>query len=259
MKNIICFFLFFIISFSYSQPNEGETVRFQFVKVEKGDIEEFEIFMTDFVGKAASKAVENGKLENWIFRRVSQNSEYNSQFSHMIIWVVPKNTPTWPETWDATYPGLSADSRSWAWSKGQELYETVYNARCTYITGFNHTGDKVNNIATFNLIKANNINAYSEFEKNMKKTLEKHAPSLKGWHVLSRNGSVTRSENAWNFLTIDTFESMADANKVWWSEIPQKINESNIKKYGSASDLRVIQHRVVTRLLFDAKNGKFEN
>ena len=93
----------------------------------------------------------------------------------------------------------------------------------------------------------------------MKKTLEKYAPSLKGWHVLSRNGSVTRSENAWNFLTIDTFESMADANKVWWSEIPQKINESNIKKYGSASDLRVIQHRVVTRLLFDAKNGKFEN
>ena len=92
MKNIICFFLFFIISFSYSQPNEGETVRFQFVKVEKGDIEEFEIFMTDFVGKAASKAVENGKLENWILRRVSQNSEYNSQFSHMIIWVVQKNT-----------------------------------------------------------------------------------------------------------------------------------------------------------------------
>ena len=96
------FFLFFIISFSYSQPNEGETVRFQFVKVEKGDIEEFEIFMTDFVGKAASKAVENGKLENWILRRVSQNSEYNSQFSHMIIWVVPKNTPTWDETWNST-------------------------------------------------------------------------------------------------------------------------------------------------------------
>ena len=259
MKNIICFFLFFIISFSYSQPNEGETVRFQFVKVEKGDIEEFEIFMTDFVGKAASKAVENGKLENWILRRVSQNSEYNSQFSHMIIWVAQKNTPTWAETWDSTYPGLSADSRSWAWSKGQELYETVYNAYCTYITGFNHTGDKVNNIATFNLIKSNNFNAYSEFEKNMKKTLEKYATSLKGWHVLSRNGSVTRSENAWNFLTIDTFESMADANKVWWSEIPQKINESNIKKYGSASDVRVIQHRVVTRLLFDAKNGKFEN
>ena len=37
------------------------------------------------------------------------------------------------------------------------------------------------------------------------------------------------------------------------------FNDSNIKKYGSASDLRVIQHRVVTRLLFDAKNGKFEN
>ena len=131
MKNIICFFLFFVISFSYSQPNEGEIVRFEFVKVEKGDIEEFEIFMTDFVGKVASKAVENGKLENWILRRVNQSSLYNSQFSHMIIWVVPKNTPTWPETWDATYPGLSADSRSWAWSKGQELYETVYNARCT--------------------------------------------------------------------------------------------------------------------------------
>ena len=57
-------------------------------------------------------------------------------------------------------------------------------------------------------------------------------------------------------FTIDLFESMADANKVWWSEIPQKINESNTKKYGSVSDLRVIQHRVVTRLLFDAKNGK---
>ena len=48
----------------------------------------------------------------------------------MIIWVAQKNTPTWAETWDSTYPGLSADSRSWAWSKGQELYETVYNAYC---------------------------------------------------------------------------------------------------------------------------------
>ena len=44
-------------------------------------------------------------------------------------------------------------------------------------------------------------------------------------------------------FTIDTFDSMANANKVWWSEIPQKINEKT-KKYGSASDLRVIQHRV---------------
>ena len=63
MKNIICFFLFFIISFSYSQPNEGETVRFQFVKVEKGDIEEFEIFMTDFVGKLHQKLLKMESLK----------------------------------------------------------------------------------------------------------------------------------------------------------------------------------------------------
>ena len=33
----------------------------------------------------------------------------------------------------------------------------------------------------------------------------------------------------------------------------------NSKKYGNASDLRTIRYRVITRLIYDAKNGKFEN
>ena len=41
--------------------------------------------------------------------------------------------------------------------------------------------------------------------------------------------------------------------------IPEKIRQNNSKKYGSASDLRTVRHRVITRLIYDAKNGKFEN
>ena len=50
----------------------------------------------------------------------------------MIIWVVQKPilTNLGHKFGIQAYPGLSADARSWAWSKGQELYETVYNAYC---------------------------------------------------------------------------------------------------------------------------------
>ena len=93
----------------------------------------------------------------------------------------------------------------------------------------------------------------------MKETLENTAPSLKGWHALTRNGSVARAQGAWDFMTIDNFANSQDANKLWWTEIPQKIRQNNSKKYGNASDLRTIRYRVITRLIYDAKNGKFEN
>ena len=48
MKNIICFFLFFILHFLILRL-EGETVRLQFIKVEKGYIEEFESYMIEIL------------------------------------------------------------------------------------------------------------------------------------------------------------------------------------------------------------------
>jgi hypothetical protein len=93
----------------------------------------------------------------------------------------------------------------------------------------------------------------------MKGTLEKHASKLKGWHALTRNGSVARAQGAWDFMTIDNFASIQDANELWWTDIPEKIRQNNSKKYGSASDLRTVRHRVITRLIYDAKNGKYQN
>ena len=48
-------------------------------------------------------------------------------------------------------------------------------------------------------------------------------------------------------------------NQLWWTDIPEKIRQNNSKKYGSASDLRTVRHRVITRLIYDAKNGKYQN
>ena len=90
------------------------------------------------------------------------------------------------------------------------------------------------------------LNDYIAFEKNMKETLENNAPSLKGWHALTRNGSVARAQGAWDFMTIDNFANIQDANKLWWTDIPQKIRQNNSKKYGNASDLRTIRYRVIT-------------
>ena len=46
---------------SYSQLDEG--LNFDFIKVEKENIEEYESFITDYIGKVAETAVENGKLK----------------------------------------------------------------------------------------------------------------------------------------------------------------------------------------------------
>ena len=262
MKYIHTLLLILSVSFSYSQLDEGQKIHFDFIKVEKENIEEYEAFMTDYVGKVAETAVKNGKLENWIFRRVASNSMYNSDFTHMVLWVNPNQAMPWSDIWTETYPNLSEESRSWIWSKGQALANKLYTAYTTYVTGFSNAEEGVvNYIATYNLIKAENekLNDYIEFEKNMKGTLEKHASKLKGWHALTRNGSVARAQGAWDFMTIDNFASIQDANELWWTDIPEKIRQNNSKKYGIASDLRTIRHRVITRLIYDAKNGKYQN
>ena len=262
MKKILYTLLFLSLSLSYSQLDEGQKINFDFIKVEKENIEEYESFITDYIGKVAETAVENGKLENFIFRRVSQNSRYNAGFTHMILWIDNDQSIPWSEMWDKTYPNLSKESRDWIWSKGNLLFDKLYTAYTTYVTGFSHAGEGVvNYIATYNLIKAadGKLNDYIAFEKNMKETLENNAPSLKGWHALTRNGSVARAQGAWDFMTIDNFANTQDANKLWWTDIPQKIRQNNSKKYGNASDLRTIRYRVITRLIYDAKNGKFEN
>ena len=97
----------------------------------------------------------------------------------------------------------------------ESLFDKLYTAYTTYVTGFSHAGEGVvNYIATYNLIKAadGKLNDYIDFEKNMK-DLENNAPSLKGWHALTRNGSVARAQGAWDFMTIDNF-GIQDANKL---------------------------------------------
>ena len=158
---------------------------------------------------------------------------HNSGFTHMVLWVAPDQSIPWSDVWEETYPNLSKESREWIGSKGAVLSNKLYTAYTTYVTGFSHAGeDVVNYIATYNLIKAESgkLSDYIEFEKNMKTTLEKHAPKLKGWHALTRNGSVARAQGAWDFMTIDNFANAQDANQLWWTDIPQKIRQNNSKK-----------------------------
>ena len=107
------------------------------------------------------------------------------------------------------------------------------------------------------MIKSKKYNAYIEQEKDTKDIFEKHAKGIEGWHVMKRKGMVVNSEGAWDMVTIDLFDTWEKANQNWWSEIPRNVMKKHNEKHGS--DLREIRHRVVTRLLFDAKNGKFEN
>ena len=93
MKNIFTLLLILSVSFSYSQLDEGQKIHFDFIKVEKENIEEYEAFMTDYIGKVAETAVKNGKLENWIFRRVNQNSRYNAGFTQPAV-LPPSGCPS---------------------------------------------------------------------------------------------------------------------------------------------------------------------
>ena len=63
MKKTLYTLLFLSLSLSYSQLDEGQRINFDFIKVEKENIEEYESFITDYIGKVAETAVENGKLE----------------------------------------------------------------------------------------------------------------------------------------------------------------------------------------------------
>ena len=46
MKNIFTLLLILSVSFSYSQLDEGQKINFDFIKVEKENIEEYEAYMT---------------------------------------------------------------------------------------------------------------------------------------------------------------------------------------------------------------------
>ena len=70
MKKTLYTLLFLSLSLSYSQLDEGQRINFDFIKVEKENIEEYESFITDYIGKVAETAVENGKLENFILNFV---------------------------------------------------------------------------------------------------------------------------------------------------------------------------------------------
>ena len=257
MKNIIYLILCVSFTFLNSQVEEGNTVRLQFIKVEEDKVEEFESYMIEYVGPAAKAAVSEGKMENWLLRRVAKNARYNAGFSHIAIWVATNPEPSWTQVWEKAYPNLSADARSWIYGKGEELYSTVYNANCEYIAGFLRDPSTIPNIAIFNLIKSKKYNAYIEQEKDAKDIFEKHAKGIEGWHVMKRKGMVVNSESAWDMVTIDLFDTWEKANQNWWSEIPRNVMKKHNEKHGS--DLREIRHRVMTGLLFDARTEKKED
>ena len=74
---------------------------------------------------------------------------------------------------------------------------------------------------------------------------------------MKRRGVVAKSEGAWDMITIDLFDTWQKANQNWWSDVPAKVSKKHNEKHGS--DLREIRHRVMTRLLFDARTGKKDN
>ena len=163
MKNIIYLIIISLITFSNNaQVQEGDNIRFQFLNVEKDKIEEFESYMIEYVGPVAKKAVAEGKMENWLLRKVANNSIYNSDFTHVAVWVATNPEPSWSDIWANTYPNVSEDARSWIYGKGEELYSTLYNAYCEYITGFFREESVIPDVAIFNLIKAKKYNACME-------------------------------------------------------------------------------------------------
>ena len=64
MKKTLYTLLFLSLSLSYSQLDEGQRINFDFIKVEKENIEKYEYFITDYIEKVAETKAENAKLEN---------------------------------------------------------------------------------------------------------------------------------------------------------------------------------------------------
>jgi hypothetical protein len=137
MKNIyfLLIALLGVLNFSYSQPEEGQTVMVHFFKVDKDKMENYETVMKDYFQKRAQSWIDNGCQYYWELRRVKpSSSDFSRTFNYIALDVFPmgkKNRDNCGDFDSGLSEGMDKIMMEIVGDKNR-----VYNTRLSYVDGY---------------------------------------------------------------------------------------------------------------------------
>ena len=248
MKKII-FVLFALLTFIHSHSQEGNYLTINFYKVADGKTQEYEKLMTEYISKIQEERIKSGCLSSWVFRRVLPSSKMSNEISHITIDIRTKEQTENDCNWNPynSIPEISEYLHEVILEKHRSNRKLVYNTQLMEVAGYNKLSEAPN-VAVFNLIKANNVSNYAKRHREWQNNaFQKHSSQV-AWHALMRNDIIGAGDNEWNYLSIDLFNNLEEANNRKWT-IPQKEMNLANKKYGSNQDMRVIKDKIIATLI----------
>ena len=248
MKKII-FFLFAFLTFLNSYSQEDNYITINFYKVSEGKTGDYEKLMSEYVSKIQESRIKDGCLSGWVFRKVQPSSKMSNEITHMTIDIRTKEQSEKNCNWSPykAIPEISEYLHDVILEKHRSNRKLVYNTKLIEVAGYNKLS-KTPQIAVFNLIKANNVSAYAEKHKEWQNNAFKKYSSQVGWHSLRRDDIIGGGANEWNYLTIDLFNNINEANNRKWSVPQSELNKAN-EKYGTNQSMRVINDKIIATLI----------
>lgn len=235
------------LNLNFSQ--EGNYLTINFYKVAEGKTQDHEKLMTEYISKIQEERIKSGCLSGWVFRRVLPSSKMSNEISHITIDIRTKEQAEKDCNWNAynSIPEISEYLHEVILEKHNLNRKLVYSTQLIEVAGYNKISE-VPNVAVFNLTKVNNLDMYAKRHREWQNNAFQNYSSQVGWHALMRNDLIGGGANEWNYLTIDLFNNLEEANNRKWS-LPQKEFDMANKKYGSNNDLRVINDKIIATLI----------
>ena len=248
MKKLL-FILIALLTFNHSYSQEGNYLTINFYKVADGKADDYEKLMTEYISKIQEARIKSGCMNGWVFRRVLPSSKMSNEITHITIDIRTKEQSEKNCNWSPykSIPELSEYLHDVLLEKHNSNREFVYSTQLIEVAGYNKLSETPQ-IAVFNLIKSKNINAYAKRHSEWQNDAFKKYSSQVGWHALKRNDIIGAGANEWNYLSIDLFNNLDEANNRKWSAPESEINKAN-KKYGANANTRVITDKIIATLI----------
>ena len=248
--------LLFITSLLIAQVPEGTILRFGFYKVEEGKQAEYETVMKDYLGELMKERIENGCMENWIFRRVLPYTNASNYFTHITIDVLkPGKTNYQCEgvTKETVFPEMSEGMHELLLNVHRSSRKVVYRTVVSYVAGFNKN-DEIVKYAAYNFIRTlpgKGVD-YRNMHKEYQKSIYEKYSNQSAWHAFFRSDPAVGGSNEWNYLTVDGYDTM-DQKRNRSVNVPEDIAKERNKKYGNYVEMRDLKYQVVAELIMSAK------
>jgi len=220
-----------------------------FYKVDQENRAAYEMLMKDVFGPIMQKRVDEGCLNNWIFRRVLPNSSLFGEFTHMTLDVMlPGEEGYWncDANLEEVFPGLSPDVRKYLYQEKNSLRTLVQRVRTSYVAGYTSL-TQAPPIAVFNLSKTKS-DQYEAKHRDGFADFFAEGSNTVAWHAMKRIDSTAWAKWEWDYLTVDCYETPAKMREP--VHFPAEKSRYYQENYGPASDQRDILMRAETRLLF---------